>query len=245
MDQIIPKLSHELRNQLVPIFSLSEMIKDQCFGNIDDIKNKQEYLEAAKTIHNSASEMLEFLDDLMESAITNVGCNKDGEFEFSVNLQNVDICCLINRAIKVNQISALSKNITIIFQPTKQFVSQPKLDPKRIKQILINLISNSIKYSKHSTEIVISCDVINAHLVISIKDQGIGMTKEQIEMALSGEGTKIDKSELITKSNPTIDSHGIGLPLVKKLTELQKGILEINSIKDQGTEVLLKFPIAR
>jgi signal transduction histidine kinase len=248
--QFLTSISHELKNQIVPIFSLSEMIKDQFFGKIDDVKNKKEYLEAAEDIHNAAQEMLEFLNDLMDMAFSESG-------DFSVNLENVDLANLIERSIKINKDLALRKNIQIVFNRGQSSLPNITLDPRRTKQILINLISNSVKYSPENTTITINTRIENNNkLTISIQDQGIGMNTEQIQMALDGKGTQIDKSALKNHHYQTqhhkqthshkqtqtqIDSHGIGMPLVKKLVELQNGEMKILSKIEEGTEIILCF----
>lgn len=260
--QFLTSISHELKNQIVPIFSLSKMIKDQFFGKIDDVKNKQEYLEAAEDIYSAAQDMLGFLNDLMD-----MGCRELGDF--NVCLQDVDIVDLIKRSIRINRDLALRKNIQIIFDNNLQTLPNVKLDPRRTKQILINLISNSIKYSPENTAITIAVQIENNHkLIISIADQGIGMTQAQIKMALAGEGTQIDKMAPTNHHyqtqkdhhktqttnhdqtqhhnqtqhfNHTIDSHGIGMPLVKRLVELQNGTMEILSEIGNGTKVILGF----
>lgn len=253
--QFLTSISHELRNQIVPIFSLSEMIRDQFFGKIDDVKNKKEYLEAAEDIHNAAQEMLEFVDDLMD-----MSCNQSGDF--SVNLENVDVVNLIERSVKINKDLALRKNIQIVFNRSQTSLPNITLDPRRTKQILINLISNSVKYSPQNTTITINARIEdNNKLSISIQDQGIGMSIEQIKMALDGKGMQIDKSALKNHHYQTqnhnqiydqgqsqychnqtqIDSHGIGMPLVKRLVELQNGTMKILSEIGKGTRVVLGF----
>jgi len=256
--QFLTSISHELKNQIAGILSLSEMIKEEFFGKFDDT-HKREYIEAATDINNVANDMLEFVNDLMD-----IEQNQSGDF--SIEMQEVDIAFLIKRVVKINQPYALTKNIKILFDDNQNSLSQfpkPLLDPRRTKQILTNLISNSVKYSQENTTITISVQIDNQNtkkqLTISIHDQGIGMTKQQIKMALEGEGVKIDKSALTknhhyqTQTNSQksslchnqtqIDSHGIGMPLVKKLVELQGGIVNIKSELGAGTEVLLEFRI--
>jgi len=261
--QFLTSISHELKNQIAGILSLSEMIKEEFFGKFDDARHKREYIEAATDINNVANDMLEFVNDLMD-----IEQNQSGDF--SIEMQEVDIVFLIKRVVKINQPYALTKNIKILFDDNQNSLSQfPKLllDPRRTKQILTNLISNSVKYSQENTTITISVQIDNQNtkkqLTISIHDQGIGMTKQQIKMALEGEGVKIDKSALTKNhhyqthnhnqannhtSNPShtqtqIDSHGIGMPLVKKLVELQNGEMSILSKVGSGTEITLNFPL--
>ena len=111
-----------------------------------------------------------------------------------------------------------------------------KLEAKRIKQVLTNLISNAIKYSPENTEVKISAKFKDKFLEISIKDQGFGMTAQQVQTAFV-------KYKTITNPNTGIvDYFGLGLPITKQLAELQNGTIEVKSQPDQGTEVRLFFP---
>jgi two-component system cell cycle sensor histidine kinase PleC len=220
------------------------MIKDQFFGNIEDASHKQKYLSAAQDIHNVAQDMLELLEDLMD-----ISCGDD----FKIKLEDLtisDIEQLAKRAIRLNRDFAIRKNIEIILTCQTENLSKDhlaktnklkiKLDSRRIKQILINLISNSVKYSQPGTKIIVNIAQINNRLAIDIKDQGIGMNEEQIKMALGGKGMQIDKS-IVANNQNQINSHGIGVPLVKRLVELQQGEMQINSVPKKGTQIVLNF----
>jgi CheY-like chemotaxis protein/anti-sigma regulatory factor (Ser/Thr protein kinase) len=117
----------------------------------------------------------------------------------------------------------------------------PKLecDVRRMKQILTNLITNALKYSPANTTITITAKYLTKEkqIYIEVKDEGIGMNDDEIKMALLGNGEDIDKSEL----NKEFDSHGIGMPIVKRLVELHNGRLEIESAKRMGTKIKLYF----
>jgi signal transduction histidine kinase len=206
----ISSISHELKNQLAGILSLSEMIKGEFFGRFGDEKHKKEYLEAAADINNVANDMLEFVNDLMD-------VEENQLTQFTIKKEQVDIASLIKKVIKLNQPYALSKNIQIVFGDNgKNLLSslQIFLDTKRTKQILTNLISNSIKYSPKNTTITIGIKIIeedkttnNNKLIISICDQGIGMNDEQIKMALDGKGAQIDKFFMQNKPDDKSENH--------------------------------------
>ncbi len=115
-----------------------------------------------------------------------------------------------------------------------------KTDIFRLKQILINLITNAIKYSHKGNKVEISVSQNNQQqLQITISDSGIGMTTQEIKMALSGQGKQINKSTL----NKPIDSHGLGMPIVKQLVELLGVKMEIESVREKGTKIMLYFPV--
>ena len=119
------------------------------------------------------------------------------------------------------------------------------------RQILVNLISNAIKYSPKNTEIKISAKQVttggsavpgdtsvtnNNFLQIIVSDQGFGMTDPQLENAFQ-------KYQTIQNPNSgKVDSFGLGLPIVKQLVELQRGTIEIESELNKGTAIKLKFP---
>jgi len=120
-------------------------------------------------------------------------------------------------------------------------VSLIKLDMRRMKQVLTNLISNAVKYSPNNSSVTISAKNLisennQKQLEIIVSDQGFGMTKEQINLAFQ---------EYQTIANPNsgkVDSFGLGLPITKKLVELQKGTIETTSEVGKGTQMILRFP---
>ncbi len=115
-----------------------------------------------------------------------------------------------------------------------------KLDAKRIKEVLTNLISNAVKYSPKQSEVKItaknSFENNQEFLEICVVDQGFGMTNSQIQ-------TAFQKYQTIQNPNlGSVDSFGLGLPITKQLVELQNGKLEVRSELNKGTEIKLKFP---
>lgn len=246
--------------------------------------------EFISDINKTANDLLEFARDLMD-----VDQVESGDFSVNMN-EEIDIIHVIKRAIKVNYDFSLRRRIAIEFdekETIKEFLgsevvrnfdisSTPlnlnastattpfpkiKLDQRRMKQILINLLSNSLKYSKEGTKIRINAVILDLSpskienlrsfnnsqelqqakvreggekkrniLQITIKDQGFGMTEEEIELALQ----KHQKIE--NENSKKFDSFGLGLPMVKRLVELQKGKLDIKSEAGNGSEFILRFP---
>ena len=110
-----------------------------------------------------------------------------------------------------------------------------------MKQILINLVTNAVKYSPPKTTVTITSKHLQEtnQIYIEIADQGFGMSEEEIEKYLAGKGKEIDKSEIIEMHK--IDSYGIGMPIVLGLIELHNGKIEVESKKGIGTKVKLFF----
>ena len=225
--EFLSSIAHELKNQIGGIISLSEFIKSESCGKIEN----PEYLEFASDINNVAQELLEFTCDLVD-------VNQMDSGEFSVNLaKEIDVADVIKKSIKINYGLALKRSIKIEFKRDQSVIPKINLDQRRLKQILVNLISNALKYSNEGSSIQISVKKNSEnYLEISVKDEGFGMSPDDIEIALK-------KYQRIQNKNfDKFESFGLGLPLVKKLVELQKGEMKIQSELQKGTEIILKFP---
>lgn len=223
--EFLSAISHDIRNPLAAIISFSQFIRDK---NHEEIN----YEELAHDIELCALDALQFINDLMDVAQTASG-------EFSINMENkIDITEVISRSIRINRDFAYKRKISIISEIDHD-LKTINLDQRRMKQILVNLISNSVKYSESGTQIKVSAKMITHNkkhkLQIIIKDHGYGMSESEIEKALTKFGRIQDEK------HKNVDSFGLGLPLVKQMVELQMGELKINSQKGIGTEVILTF----
>lgn len=214
--------AHELRSPLAYIISSSEMILNQVFGKIP--KKCQEYI---RSIHYSSKELLEFIDDLLNDMRAREG-------KFHIKTSDVDVKDLIFRAVKINSINYNNK---VKFEiDLAENVPKLKTDPKRLSQIFNNIISNAIKYSKEGTVLKIHTKLKDSGLKIYFKDQGIGMSKEELDLSRIKFG--VVRSDKKRKG----ESVGLGLPLVIELTNALGGKFNINSKVGFGTEVTIFFP---
>lgn len=225
-------ISHDLRNYISSIYSLSDLIlNDSSKDNNDKIIS---FKKCCKIIKYQSSEMLNFVHDLLdfnqiERAVIDLS-----------KLEYCDIKKIVERMIYLNGNLSNSYDLKII-KVFDNKIPKLKCDRVKFKQILDNIYNNSIKYTKENGEIKITVKYLKelSQIYIEIADDGIGMTSKDIKDALDGNAYKIDKSEFTKK----IDSHGIGLPLVKKLVQLHGGLIKIESAKNSGTKVKLWFKI--
>lgn len=231
--EFISAICHELKTPLNAIVGFSEILKEDV-NNPKMLKNCVEY---AQEINAAAIDLTDLVHDLLD-----VGQASSGNF--SVNLsQDIDVHDVIKRSVRINYDYALKRNISID-KCISDEVKPIKLDAKRMKQVLTNLISNAIKYSPIHSEIKILANNVVATfsgsttmaLEIAVHDCGFGMTEEQIEIALSKYGT------IQNPNSRTVDSFGFGLPIAKQLVEAQGGKIEIKSKIHEGTVIKIIFP---
>ncbi len=222
--EFLSAISHDIRNPLSAILAFTKNLQNKESDNEE---------ESLKEIENCANDALEFINDLMDVTQISSGI-------FSINLsQKINIYEMIKRSIRVNRDFANKKHIRI-FNHANSDLPAINLDQRRIKQILINLVNNSIKYSRENTKIEILasdfCENGKNKLRISIKDEGMGMTDKQLEKAMQKFGLAEE-----SKNNDKVDSFGLGLNLVKQLVELQGGRIEIRSKIGAGTMIIITF----
>jgi two-component system phosphate regulon sensor histidine kinase PhoR len=228
--EFLTAIVHELKTPLSAIISFSEFLKD----NLKNPRSAEECADYAKEINTAATEMDELVHDILDVEAASLAGN------FSVDLsKEIDLGNVIKRSVKLNHDYSLKRNISLKTEIAINLRSI-KLDSKRMKQILTNLISNAVKYSPKQSEIKItarnSFENNQEFLEICVIDQGFGMTNSQIQ-------TAFQKYQTIQNPNSgSVDSFGLGLPITKQLVELQSGKLEVKSQVGQGTEIKLKFP---
>ena len=226
--EFLSAICHELKTPISAIISFSEILRE-------DIKNPKLITDCSdyiKEINSAANDLNELVHDLLdvEQALS-------GDFSVDLN-KKIDVGDIIKRSIRINYDYSLKRGI-LIKSEISDDVKPINLDPKRMKQILSNLISNALKYSPHHSEVVVMVKNINtavSAIEITVRDNGFGMTDEQIKTAFS-------KYETISNPNSgKVDSFGFGLPITKQLVEAQGGSIEIGSKVGIGTEMKLIFP---
>ncbi|RYE06349.1 MAG: hypothetical protein EOP33_03965 [Rickettsiaceae bacterium] len=215
--------AHEIRSPLGFILTGSEIITKKLFGELP-----QAYLEYAEGIHQSSKIILDFITDILDE-------HQIIEGKFRIVNSATDIGEVMNKAVNINKTRFNKRKVSIIMKIQENL---PKLfcDQRRISQVMNNLISNSIKYSKDYTKITIVIRIVNCNMEIEVHDQGIGMTEAEIQSAL------VAWSITTRKSSSLIESYGLGLPIVKMLLDAHEAELGIKSIPNIGTMVKIVFP---
>ncbi len=228
--EFLANMSHELRTPLNAIIGFSEIIKNQVFGPI----GQEAYHEYARDIHESGKKLLEVINNILDVSRIEVG-------DRQLNESLVDLQKIIPMCLKLMEPKTENKNLKIVFDKDKIY---PKLvgEELAVKQMVMNLMSNAIKYSNDEGLITVVCDMAEGsrELRLSITDNGVGMDEDQLASAMSP-----FNSNQPLQAGWNGNGTGLGLTLVDSLIKLHGGHLELVSKKGIGTTATLVFPAKR
>jgi signal transduction histidine kinase len=223
--KFLANISHELRTPLNAIIGFSEII----IANKNDPKQSSRYLDYINDIHNSGSDLLSLINDILD--YSKASANK-----LTVNLVSLKIDKIVHYCMRSVEPKAKENKIKLILDlPENSPVA--KADSLRVRQALLNLISNAIKFTDSGGSVKVSVKKISNGRKVEIRiiDTGRGMAKEDIPRAM-GSFHQLDNTK-----NRHFEGTGLGLPLTKKLVELMKGKLKIESELGKGTVAIITF----
>lgn len=222
--EFLANMSHELRTPLNAIIGFSDVMLSGLFGGLDT--RYQEYIE---NIRDSGSHLLAVINDILDVSRIEAG-------RMELHPERIHASELIDAAIRLIRDRATEADLSLTRRVAKD-LPDLMVDSQRIKQVMLNILSNAVKFTPAGGKVVIKASTHkNGELVIAIQDTGIGMTQEDIQTALTPFG-QVD-SKLARKFEGT----GLGLPLTKSFVELHNAQLRIKSKPDEGTTVSVHFP---
>ena len=224
--QFLANMSHELRTPLNAIIGFSQIIKDHLMG-----PGRPIYAEYARDILKSGEHLLEIINNLLD-----ISKIEAGKTELREEL--VDPMKIVSDSVAAMRVQATDKKIelTTDIPSATPFV---RGDTLRLRQVLINLVSNAVKFTEAGGVTVSVAFDPASGLSFTVADTGIGMSPDEAVKALEPFG-QIDNA--VTKKYV---GTGLGLPLAKSLVALHGGRLEIASVKGHGTRITVHLPPER
>jgi signal transduction histidine kinase len=217
-------MSHELRTPLNSIISLSDVMLGNDNKNLND--KQYQYLQV---IQRSGVHLLDLINDILDISKINAG-------QMTLNMSSVSVDKTIKRAIEMVDSLADKKSIKVKYANAMN-TDDVAMDEKRFKQILLNLLSNAIKFTENGKSVGVNCSNTSSQFRVEIWDEGIGVSNENLDK-LFQPFIQVD-SELSRSQDGT----GLGLSLVKNMTELHGGTIEVNSKEGVGSTFTVTFPI--
>jgi len=221
---VLTTVSHEIRTPLNAILGFSEMITKEMAGPVGN----ERYLEYAQIIHSSGVHVLSLVNDLLDLSKLDAG-------KLELNVEPVEILKIIIDCVRLVGPQAARDHVGIsvhVFDGVDRLCG----DSKRLRQMLLNLLSNALKFTPVGGEITIDVFRRGEGVAISVSDTGIGIRAEDIPKVMEPFGQV--ESEMSQKHPGT----GLGLPLTKELAELHGGSLTMESKVDVGTTVTILLP---
>ncbi len=220
----LAQMSHELRTPLNAIIGFSELLSHP---DALSPERKMVHLEDyAKTIHDSGKYLLSMVNDLLDLSRIEAG-------EMELYVEPIDLAVLLSDVRGLIEPQAKSKG-QMLFCDTE--TGTMLADRRAAKQILLNLLSNAMKYSPPNSVITLACNSNAEEVVFIVRDRGRGMTPDEISRAMEPFG-RLQNIE--TASEP---GTGLGLPIVASLTSAQGGTFTLSSVPGTGTEARVVLP---
>lgn len=219
-------ISHELRTPLNVISSTIQLLKSFNKDKLISEENINHYLNS---MNQNCLRLIRLTNNLIDTI------RMDGDF-LTLNLQNDNIVYTIEEITLSVANYVKHKGITLIFDTDieEQIMAY---DAEKIERVILNLLSNAIKFTKDNGNIWVDVFHIDDRVIITVKDNGIGIPKENLEHIFR-RFTQIDRS--LSRNS---EGSGIGLALVKSLVELHDGTIKVESEINKGSKFIIELPI--
>lgn len=225
--EFLARISHELRTPLNAILGFSEVMRLGRFGEIGNEK----YRGYLNDIHASGAHLLSLINDLLDLSKVEAG-------RLELNFTSVSLSDAADHALQMLQEQAAAARV-VLRKAMPADLPNVVADIRSMRQILINLISNAIKFTDPGGQVIISALLSpSGELTLRVKDTGIGMNDDQLRQAL-------EPFSRVTTQGRDVPGTGLGLPLTKALAEANRARFAISSEPRKGTMVSVTFPTTR
>jgi signal transduction histidine kinase len=226
--RFLANMSHELRTPLNAVIGFAEIIQNEAVGPIGE----RRYCEYAKDIHDSATHLLDVINDILDVAKAEAG-------KLDLADERVEIDPFVTKTLRLVETRAQQQGVTLTADLDSQ-VPVLIADPRRLRQILLNLLSNAIKFTgAGGTVRVETAQRADGGIDMAVTDTGVGMSDAEVETALA------PFSQIENSFSRHAEGTGLGLPLTKHLVELHGGTFSLSSVKHAGTRITAVFPAER
>jgi signal transduction histidine kinase len=223
----LANMSHELRTPLNAIIGFSDLILAEMFGPLEQPR----YRAYLNDIHSSAQHLLTIINDILD--LSRIEADK-----LVLRNEDVSVRPLLESAVQLLRTMAEASGIELVLTPMPESLPLLHCDPSRVRQILLNLIGNAIKFTPRGGRVSIGAR-LESGMSILVEDTGTGIATEDVKKVMEPFG-QLDAS----LSRPR-EGTGLGLPLSRGLAEAHGGTLTIDSALGAGTRVMVTFPPER
>lgn len=216
-------MSHELRTPLNSINGFSDILRREIFGPLGDPR----YNEFVESILASGQHLLSLINDILDLSKIESG-------KMKLKIEQIQINEMITQAMQMVSVRAKEAQLKLIYENAN--LPDIKADSRAVKQILLNLLTNAIKFTLAGGVVKVSTEYQYPYLLIHVADSGIGISQKDIERLAQ------PFEQVESEDTKNIKGTGLGLSLSKSLTELHGGTFKIQSAVGKGTRVTFSLP---
>ena len=219
----LAQVSHEIRTPLHAILGFAEVMLEERFGPVGN----ERYKDYLKDIHASGGHVMSLADDLLDLSKIEAG-------KLELAFASVDANSVIRECVSLMQPQAARERV-IVRVSLHDRLPRVMVDERSLRQIMLNLMSNAVKFNEPGGQVIVSTAVDSAgQAVIRVRDTGVGMNENEVGLALTPFS---QVGQAGAKGGA-----GLGLPLTKALVEANKAEFSIKSRREQGTLIEIAFP---
>jgi signal transduction histidine kinase len=223
--QFLANMSHELRTPLNSIIGYAEVLLDGIDGELGD-----EAIEDVEAIHGGGKHLLTIINDILDLAKIEAG-------QMFMDRQEANLTQVVDEVVGTCQILAKNKGVSLSVEMDGEI---PKVfgDPIRLKQIIFNLVNNSIKFTEQGG-VTVNMGMMNnnTEVAIAVRDTGIGMTEQDLS-GLFQQFHQVDGS-----ATRRAGGTGLGLVITRHLVHMHEGEIYVESQKDTGSTFWFTLPV--
>jgi len=223
--QFLANMSHELRTPLNAVIGFSEILNRELFGTLGEAR----YRDYARLIHESGEHLLNMVNDILDMSKIEAG-------KFKIVKEPFNVGALVKSCCDIMCHTAEQRSLSLIVDIEAGIPELPA-DKRACKQMLLNVISNAIKFTDPGGWVRVSAKVVGRSVALAVADNGIGIAESDLPK-LGNPFVQANNSY-----DRSYDGAGLGLSVVKGLANLHDGKLELVSTLGSGTTVTILLPL--
>ena len=221
----VSNVSHDLRT---PLTSIKQMVDNMLEGVGGSLTEKQQHTLSRMEVN--ADRLTRLINDLLDLSRIEAG-------QLKLNPAEISLAQIGQDVVETVRPIAVERNITLSVQ-TGEPVAPVWADPDRVYQIMMNLVTNAIKFTPTGGRVEIRVMPEGDEMCVAVRDTGTGIPPEEVERIF-------EVFHQVERTSQSRDGAGLGLAIAKRLVDMQGGRLEVTSVPDQGSEFRFTLPVAQ
>lgn len=226
--EFLSRMSHELRTPLNAVIGFSQLLMHGAAGALSVGQKRH-----VEHIQGAGEHLLEMINDILNLTRIESG-------HANLSIEPVSLKCLMATALPLVQTQAQARGVTVSLDQAPGANLQVMADLRGLKQVLINVLSNAIKYNRQGGSVTVRCEVAGPagdQITIRVADTGMGLSREQLQRLF-------EPFNRLGAERAGIEGTGLGLVISRRLIEAMDGHIQLDSTLGVGTEVSIRLPAA-